>query len=70
MPSPAEKDPAEWQRYAGMTIRFLVSIGLSVWMGFKLDKWLDWRIPVFIWLLPLLVITGLIISIIRDHSNK
>jgi hypothetical protein len=70
MPLPDDRNVHGWQRYAGLTIQFLGSIGLAVWLGLKLDHWLLWGIPVLIWLLPLLVITGMIFSIIRNHSKK
>lgn len=66
MPSPGR----DMMRYAGMATQFLVAIGVAVFIGLKLDQWVDWRIPVWIWVLPLLVIAGLIIGVIRDSSKK
>ena len=48
-------------RYAGMATQFLVAIGFAVWLGQRLDRWSGFRTPIFVWVLPLVVITGLII---------
>lgn len=66
MPSPGK----DIMRYAGMATQFLVAIGSAVFLGYKLDEWLSWAIPIWIWVLPLLVITGLIIGVIQDGSKK
>jgi hypothetical protein len=57
-------------RYAGMGTQFLVSIGLGIFFGLKLDDWMHFSFPLFVWLLPLLIITGLIIKLIIDTSKK
>lgn len=57
-------------QYAGMATQFLVAIGITVFAGYKLDGWLDWRFPVWIWVLPLLVIIGMIYGVIRNSSKK
>lgn len=74
MPSP-NKDPERSRntylmQYAGMAFQFLVAIGVTVYAGYKLDRLLDWRIPIWIWVLPLLVIIGMIAGVIRDSSKK
>ncbi|MFZ9299792.1 MAG: AtpZ/AtpI family protein [Chitinophagaceae bacterium] len=66
MPSPNR----DLMRYAGLATQFLIVIGISVFSGFKLDKWVNWRFPVWVWILPLLAIGAMIIGIIRDSSKK
>ena len=51
-------------------MQFLVSIGLSVFIGLKADKWLHISVPLLVWLLPLMVITGIILKIIKDTAKK
>jgi hypothetical protein len=75
MPSPnksedPEKEPSLLLRYAGMATQFFVAIGLSVWLGRKADIRLGWPSPVFVWVLPLLVICGLIILVVRDTAKR
>jgi uncharacterized membrane protein YhiD involved in acid resistance len=57
-------------QYAGMATQFLVSIGVAVFLGFKADEWLSWKMPVWVWVLPLLVITGMIFGVVRNSSKK
>jgi hypothetical protein len=56
-------------RYAGMGAQILVSLGLSLFIGLKLDAWIGFSFPVLVWVLPLLVIIGLIIKTIKDTSK-
>jgi Mn2+/Fe2+ NRAMP family transporter len=60
----------ELMQYAGMGAQFLVSIALGIFIGLKLDEWLNFSFPLLVWLLPLFVITGLIIKIVKDTSKK
>lgn len=57
-------------KYAGLATQFLVSIGLTLFMGYKIDDWIKIKAPLFIWLLPLLVIVTMIWQIINDTSKK
>lgn len=57
-------------QYAGMGMQFLVSIGLGIFIGVKADKWFNFSFPLLVWVLPLLIIIGLIIKIIKDTSRK
>ena len=57
-------------KYAGLATQFLIGIGLCVYGGIHIDRWLNTRFPLAVWLLPLLLITGVIISIIRDTGKK
>jgi undecaprenyl pyrophosphate phosphatase UppP len=56
-------------RYAGMGAQILVSLGLAVFIGLKADKWLKTPFPVLVWVLPLLIIIGMIIKTIKDTSK-
>lgn len=60
----------ELMQYAGMGMQFLVSIGLGIFIGLKVDEWLHFSFPLLVWLLPLLIIIGLIVKIIKDTSKK
>ncbi len=57
-------------RYAGLATQFLVGIGIAVYGGLQLDKWLKIKIPLAVWVLPLLLITGVIYKIIKDTAKK
>jgi chromate transport protein ChrA len=57
-------------RYAGLAMQLFVSLGIAVFVGLKADGWLKLSFPLLLWLLPLLVIVGLIIKIIKETSSK
>lgn len=57
-------------RYAGLGTQILVSLGLALFAGYKADGWLSIPIPLFVWLLPLIVLCLMIYKIIKDTSGK
>ncbi|MGI8950567.1 MAG: hypothetical protein ACR2FN_03170 [Chitinophagaceae bacterium] len=57
-------------QYAGLGSQLLVSLGIATYVGYEGDKWIKTNFPLFIWLLPLLVLIFMMIKIIRDTSKK
>ena len=57
-------------KYAGLATQFMVAIGLSVYAGLWIDKWLKIKMPLAVWVLPLLVIIAVIVKIIKDTAQK
>jgi len=60
----------ELLKYAGLATQFLVGIGLFVYIGLLLDRWMKFDLPLAVWILPLLLIIGVIIKIIKDTAQK
>jgi F0F1-type ATP synthase assembly protein I len=57
-------------RYASLATQLMVMLLVAVWLGYKVDGWLNWRIPVCMILFPL---TALIVSLwklVKDLSNQ
>ena len=70
-PDPKEQRPNKLlMQYAGLAAQLAAGLLLTVWLGNLADKWLRFGIPVFIWLLPLLLLIGMMIKAIRDTSKK
>ena len=57
-------------RYAGMSTQMLVAIGLSVFIGLKIDRWLKLSFPLLVWLLPLLALCVIFYKIARETSKR
>lgn len=57
-------------RYAGLATQFLVGIGLMVFGGLKADEYFKFRMPLLVWILPLLLIISVIIKLIKETSSK
>ena len=70
MLSDRKESNRQLMRYAGMAAQFMVSIGLGIFLGLKLDKWLNISFPLLVWVLPLLLIIGIIVKIIIETSGK
>ncbi|HEY6978671.1 MAG TPA: AtpZ/AtpI family protein [Chitinophagaceae bacterium] len=42
--------------YSGLAFQLLAVIGISIYAGLYLDKWIKIKFPLFLWLLPLIAI--------------
>jgi F0F1-type ATP synthase assembly protein I len=56
-------------KYASLGTQLLAAIGLSVFAGLKLDKWLHTS-PLLACVLPLLVLSGIFYKLFRETSRK
>ncbi len=66
---PAPSNKGLLLKYAGLTMQILVSLAIAVFAGYKLDEWLHFNTPMFVWLLPLMVIIVMIYQVIKDTSK-
>ena len=69
-PIPEKKRNVNLLQYASMGTQFLAGIGIGVFIGLKADGWLKLKIPLLVWLLPLLIIIGFILKLVKDTSKK
>ncbi|RYY84876.1 MAG: AtpZ/AtpI family protein [Chitinophagaceae bacterium] len=65
----SSSNTSELMRFAGMGAQFFVTIGLTVWAGYKADKWLRIPLPLLVWLLPLLAVSLLIYKLVKETSK-
>lgn len=57
-------------KYAGLTTQILVTLAVTVWLGWMIDrKWVSEK-PVFTVGLPLLILVSLLVKIWRDTGRK
>ena len=68
--SPKTSNNSLLWKYAGLATQLIVGLALAVWLGMRADGWLDFKSPVLVWVLPLLIIIALIIKAIKDTSTK
>jgi putative effector of murein hydrolase LrgA (UPF0299 family) len=57
-------------QYAGFAFQLALALLLAVYAGHWLDKKLALGVPICIWSLPLLLLIGILIKVVRDTSNK
>lgn len=43
-------------RYIGLATQMMITLGLGVYAGYKLDEKTGWKIPIFIIILPLIAL--------------
>lgn len=56
-------------KYAGLGTQLLVAIGLSVFGGLKIDKWLHTS-PLFACVLPLLILSVIFYKLYRETTRN
>ena len=57
-------------KYAGLTMQLMVALAIAFFAGYKIDKWLNFKTPLFIWVLPLVIIVIMMWKVIEDTSKK
>lgn len=67
---PPKQRPSLLLQYLGLATQLVAALLLAVYGGFWLDKKMALSMPVFAWLLPLLILIGMLVKVIRDTSNK
>jgi hypothetical protein len=55
-------------KYGGLAMQWLIVLLLTVLGGKKIDQWLKFKKPIFIWILPVIGIIGLLYVVIKDTS--
>lgn len=69
MPSPGNHN-RDLLKYAGLATQMFVVLGVAVFVGLKLDEWLNTGFSILVWILPLVVIIALIYKLIKETANK
>ncbi|ASZ14432.1 AtpZ/AtpI family protein [Chitinophaga pendula] len=69
---PPQNKPSNssWLRYTGLAFQMMVTLGLAVFAGYKLDQWTGWAFPVFLIIFSLLALVLLLWQIIKDTRRN
>ena len=57
-------------RYGSMGTQIFVALGIAVFIGLKVDKWLKISAPLLVLLLPVIVLAGIIYKIAKETSKQ
>lgn len=72
-PDPSgQRKPSQFNsylRYSGLAIQLVVTIGVAGWLGYMLDKYLEFRFPLFIILFTLGTFAGVIFQLYRSLNK-
>lgn len=60
----------ELLKYGGLATQIIVTLGVTIFIGIKLDKYLNIKFPITTITLPLLVLVSLFWKIYKDSSKK
>jgi F0F1-type ATP synthase assembly protein I len=72
-PSPPNKKQRPYNsylRYGGLAFQLLATIGLSGWLGYLIDQWLDLRYPVFMIVFVLSGFGGSMYKVYRSLNRQ
>ena len=69
-PSPNNRNNSDLWRYAGLTTQIFAGLGIAVFAGIKLDEWSRISFPVFVWVIPLVLLVAMIYKLIKDTGKK
>ena len=67
---PSNKGYSDLLRYASMGTQIFVGLGLAVFVGLKVDKWLKISAPLLVLILPVIVLVGIIYKIVKETSKQ
>ena len=57
-------------KYLGFGFQLILLLGIAVYAGIRIDKKLAFTTPMFVWVLPLIILAATIIKVIKDTSRK
>jgi len=66
----SNKSYSDLLRYASMGTQIFVALGLAVFVGVKVDKWLKISAPLLVLILPVIVLVGIIYKIVKETSKQ
>ena len=66
----SNKNYSDLLRYASMGTQIFVGLGLAVFIGLKVDKWLKISAPLLVLILPVIVLVGIIYKIVKETSKR
>jgi chromate transport protein ChrA len=67
---PSKKNFSDILRYGSMGAQIFVALGIAVFVGLKVDKWLKISAPLLVVILPVIVLIGIIYKIVKETSTK
>lgn len=59
----------DFYKYASLGTQIMAALGIAVFIGLKMDGWLN-TLPLFSCVLPLLFLAGIFYKLLRETGNK
>jgi len=64
-----EKSPNNFLKYSNLGLQLLLVIGVSSWLGLKIDEYLGIKFPVFLLTMMLLSLGGMMYKLYRSLNE-
>jgi F0F1-type ATP synthase assembly protein I len=64
-----EKPVNTFLKYSGLGLQMMVSIGIGAWLGLKLDRYFEFKFPVFLLTFVFLIFGGLMFQLYRSLNK-
>jgi branched-subunit amino acid permease len=65
----SQRAPQNMMRYAGLATQWMAMLGIAVFAGYKLDKVLGWKVPVFLILFPVAALALSLWQLIKELNK-
>lgn len=59
-----------YARYTGLALQILAAIFLGIWLGMKLDEWLNFTFPLFTLTLSMAALIGSLFYLVKSIQGK
>ncbi|SEA44548.1 Putative F0F1-ATPase subunit Ca2+/Mg2+ transporter [Arachidicoccus rhizosphaerae] len=59
-----------WMRYLSYGIQLMATIGIGLFIGYKLDEVLKVKFPLLVWLLPTVLLIYMLVKLVKDFSKN
>ena len=67
---PYRSNKSYLMQYAGLASQFMAALALGVFLGHKIDGWVSFSFPLFIWVLPLVFLIAMFVKIFKDTNKE
>lgn len=57
-------------KYSGLAIQLLATIGICGWIGYRLDRWVEFKYPVFMLTFGLLGFAGIMYQVYKSINRQ
>jgi len=64
-----EKSPNNFLKYSNVGLQLLLVIGVSSWIGLRIDEYLEFKFPVFLLTLMLVSFAGMMYKLYRSLNE-
>ncbi len=56
--------------YLSYGIQLMCGAGIAIWLGDLIDEKIKTKIPLFIWILPLIILVLMLVKMVKEFSGK